>query len=95
MNKKVASVHEEMVLEEPDSTKVEVKQERNKENTRKRPGRRLKMKATKKSRMKKTDSDLEEEEHLNTFLKLVPDEERIIDYERFESTTPEGVDLVL
>ncbi|GJV62392.1 putative ribonuclease H-like domain-containing protein [Tanacetum coccineum] len=75
MNKKVAGVHEEKVLKEPDSTKVEVKKEGNKENTRKRVGRRLKMKATKKSRMQKADSDLEEEEHLKTFLKLVPDEE--------------------
>ncbi|GJV27419.1 hypothetical protein Tco_1383867 [Tanacetum coccineum] len=95
MNKKVVGIQEEKVLEEPDSTKVEVKQEGNKESTKKRPGRRLKMKATKKSRMQKTDSDLEEEEHLKTFLKLVPDEEGIINYERFESTTPEGVDLVL
>ncbi|GKA73548.1 hypothetical protein Tco_0779850 [Tanacetum coccineum] len=84
MNKKVAGVHEEKVLEEPDSTKIEVKQEGNKESTRKRPGRRLKMKATKKSRMQKTDSDLEEEEHLKTFLKIVPDEKRIIDYEVLE-----------
>ncbi|GJR19211.1 hypothetical protein Tco_0967738 [Tanacetum coccineum] len=67
MNKKAAGVHEEKVLDEPDSTKVEVKQEGNKESTRKRPGRRLQMKATKKSRMQKTDSDLEEEEHLKTF----------------------------
>ncbi|GKC66775.1 hypothetical protein Tco_1099373 [Tanacetum coccineum] len=59
MNKMVAGVHEEKILEEPDSTKVEVKQEGTKESTRKRPGRRLKMKATKKSRMRKTDSDLE------------------------------------
>ncbi|GJU78992.1 hypothetical protein Tco_1276062 [Tanacetum coccineum] len=88
MNKKVAGVHEEKVLEEPDSTKVEVKQEGNKESTRKRPGRRLKMKATKKSRMQKTDSDLEEEEHLKTFLKLVPDEEGIIDYEVLEKRFP-------
>ncbi|GKB31478.1 hypothetical protein Tco_0870879 [Tanacetum coccineum] len=127
MNMKAAGVHEEKVLEEPDSTKVEVKQEGNKESTRKRLGRRLKMKATKKSRMQKTDSDLEEEEHLKTFLKLVPDKEGIIDYEvpekrfptgnqnsiiltdmeqnpeelynlvmqRFKSTTPEGVDLIL
>ncbi|GJX42272.1 hypothetical protein Tco_0257262 [Tanacetum coccineum] len=106
MNKKVAGVHEEKVLEEPDSTQVEVKQEGNKEN-----------------------SDLEKEEHLKTFLKLVPDEEGIIGInepgkrftlinweakfyhldrheqnleelynlmmQRFESTTLEGVDLVL
>ncbi|GJX13974.1 hypothetical protein Tco_0205732 [Tanacetum coccineum] len=141
MNKMVAGVHEEKVLEEPDSTKVEVKQEGTKESTKKRPGIRLKIKATKKSRMQKTDSDLEEEEHLKTFLKLVPDKKGIIDYEvlekrfpiinweskfyhldrhgaeciyyrifrsdessrwikifsemRFESSTPEGVDLVL
>ncbi|GKB32113.1 hypothetical protein Tco_0871514 [Tanacetum coccineum] len=88
MNKKVAGVHEEKVLEEPDSTKVEVKQEGNKESTRKRPDRRLKMKATKKSRMQKTDSDLEEEDHLKTFLKLVPDEEGIIDYEVMEKRFP-------
>ncbi|GJZ91220.1 hypothetical protein Tco_0663147 [Tanacetum coccineum] len=37
MNKKVAGVQEEKVLEELDSTKVEVKQEENKESTRKRP----------------------------------------------------------
>ncbi|GJX28357.1 putative reverse transcriptase domain-containing protein [Tanacetum coccineum] len=86
-NKKVAGVHEEKVLEEPDSTKVEVKQEGNKENTRKRPGRRLNMKATKKSKMQKTDSDFEEEEHLKTFLKLVPNEEGIIDYEGYLRTT--------
>ncbi|GKD64557.1 hypothetical protein Tco_1306665, partial [Tanacetum coccineum] len=36
MNKMVAGVHKEKVLEEPDSTKVEVKQEGNKESTRKR-----------------------------------------------------------
>ncbi|GJS06868.1 hypothetical protein Tco_0363664 [Tanacetum coccineum] len=79
VNKKVAGEHEEKVLEEPDSTKVE--QEGNKESTKKRPGKRLKMKATKKSRMQKTDSNLEEEEHLKTFLKIVLDEEGIIDYE--------------
>ncbi|GJX19682.1 hypothetical protein Tco_0222359 [Tanacetum coccineum] len=88
MNKKVAGVHEEKVLEKPDSTKVEVKQEGNKENTRKRPGKILKMKATKKSRLQMTDSDLEEEEHLKTFLKLVPDEEGIIDYEVLKKRFP-------
>ncbi|GJU92906.1 putative ribonuclease H-like domain-containing protein [Tanacetum coccineum] len=82
MNKKAAGVHEEKVLEEPDCSKV-------KESTRKRPGRRLKMKATKKSRMQKTDSDLEEEkDNLKTFLKLVPDEEGIIDYEVMEKIFP-------
>ncbi|GJW35138.1 hypothetical protein Tco_0058058 [Tanacetum coccineum] len=95
INKKVAGVHEEKVLEEPDSTKVEVKQEGNKENTRKRPGRRLKMKATKKSRMQKTDFDLKEEEHLKTFMIYFGQRRRNNNYERFKSTTPEGVDLVL
>ncbi|GKA06390.1 hypothetical protein Tco_0685614 [Tanacetum coccineum] len=84
MNKKAAGVHKEKVLEEPDGTKVEG----NKESTKKRPGRRLKMKATKKFRMQKTDSDLEEEEHLKTFLKLVPDKEGIIDYEVLEKRFP-------
>ncbi|GJU41616.1 hypothetical protein Tco_1194573 [Tanacetum coccineum] len=44
-------------------------------------GRRLKMKATKKSKRQKTDSDLEEEEQLRASLKIVPDEEGEIDYE--------------
>ncbi|GJT80302.1 reverse transcriptase domain-containing protein [Tanacetum coccineum] len=86
MNKKVAGEHEEKVLEEPDSTKVEVKQEGTKESTRKRPGRRLKMKATKKifrsdesSRWIKTFSemvtmfdtlDLEELYNLGTYFEL-------------------------
>nr|GEV90072.1 hypothetical protein [Tanacetum cinerariifolium] len=102
----------EKVLEEPDSTKVKVKQEGNVESTRERPGRRLKMKATKKSKRQKTNYDLKEEEHLKTFLQIVPDEEGEVDYEvlnkrmdleelynivmqRFETTSPEGVDLVL
>ncbi|GJS64865.1 putative ribonuclease H-like domain-containing protein [Tanacetum coccineum] len=138
-------VHVEKVLEEPDSTKVEVKQEAAEQGTRKTPGKVLKMKARKKrkggprmkrqSKRKKTYSDLEEEEHLKTFLKIVPDEEGIIDLEciyyrifrsdgssiwiksfsemvtrfdrldlvelynlvtqRFETTRPKGVDLVL
>ncbi|GJR77719.1 retrovirus-related pol polyprotein from transposon TNT 1-94 [Tanacetum coccineum] len=46
------------------------------------------MKATKESRMQKIDSDLEEEEHLKTFLKLVPDEKGIIDYEVLEKRFP-------
>nr|GFB79146.1 hypothetical protein [Tanacetum cinerariifolium] len=37
------------------------------------------------SKRKKTDSDLEEEEHLKTFLKIVQDEEGIIDYENLKS----------
>ncbi|GJW88076.1 putative ribonuclease H-like domain-containing protein [Tanacetum coccineum] len=79
MNKKAAGMDEEEVPEEPKSTKVEVKQEGREENIRKRSGRRLKMKATKKSKRKKTDSDLEEEEQLRASLKIVPDEEEEID----------------
>ncbi|GKE62457.1 hypothetical protein Tco_1512824 [Tanacetum coccineum] len=44
-------------------------------------GRRLKMKATKKSKRKKTDSDLKEEEQLRASLKIVPNEEEEIGYE--------------
>nr|GEU92697.1 ribonuclease H-like domain-containing protein [Tanacetum cinerariifolium] len=62
------AVDKEKVLEEHDSTKVEVKQEGDEESIRKRPGRRSKMKATKKSKRQKIDSDLKEEEHLKTFL---------------------------
>ncbi|GKE82365.1 hypothetical protein Tco_1552365 [Tanacetum coccineum] len=58
-----------------------VKQEGHEENIRKRSGRRLKMKATKKSKRQKTNSDLEEEEQLRASLKIVPDEEEEIDYE--------------
>nr|GEW17342.1 hypothetical protein [Tanacetum cinerariifolium] len=67
----------EKVLEEPENTMIEVKQEGYEENIRKRPCRRLKMKATKKfDRM-----DLEE------LYNLV--------MQRFETTSPECVDLVL
>ncbi|GKA10673.1 hypothetical protein Tco_0690106 [Tanacetum coccineum] len=71
----------EKVSEEPKSTKDEVKKERHEENIRKRSGRRLKMKAIKKSKRQKTDSDLKEEEQLRAYLKIVPDEEEEIDYE--------------
>ncbi|GJV21021.1 hypothetical protein Tco_1370041 [Tanacetum coccineum] len=131
-SKETASVNKQDVFKEPNSTKIEVKQEGHEESIWKRPGRRLKMKATKKSKRQKTDADLEEEEQLKAYLKIVPDEEGIIDYEvvekrfpiinweskfydfdrhgteciyyrifrsngssRFETTTPEGVDLVL
>ncbi|GKC92504.1 retrovirus-related pol polyprotein from transposon TNT 1-94 [Tanacetum coccineum] len=83
-----AGVDEEEVLEEPDSTKVKVKQEGNTKSTRKRPDRRLKMKATKKSRRQKTDSDLEEEEQQKAFLMIVPDKEGEIDYEVLDKTYP-------
>ncbi|GKA81623.1 hypothetical protein Tco_0788315 [Tanacetum coccineum] len=100
MNKKVADVHEEKVLEEPDSTKVEVKKEGNKENIRKRLDRRLKMKATKKFRMI-FRSD-ESSRWIKTFSQMVKMFDRLdleelhnLVMQRFESTTPEGVDLVL
>ncbi|GJY78897.1 hypothetical protein Tco_0484698 [Tanacetum coccineum] len=114
-SKEAVGVNKQEVLKEPNSTKVEVKQEGHEESIRKRPGRRLKMKATKKYKRQKIDADLEEEEQLKAYLKIVPDEEGIIDYEvlekrfdrldleelynlvmkKFETTTPEGVDLVL
>nr|GEX17988.1 hypothetical protein [Tanacetum cinerariifolium] len=78
------AVDKEKVLEEPDNTMIEVKQERDKENIRKRPGRRLKMKATKKFKRQKTDFDLKEEEHLKTFIQIVLDEEGEVDYEILE-----------
>ncbi|GJW46704.1 hypothetical protein Tco_0078350 [Tanacetum coccineum] len=81
MNKKVVGMDEEEIPEETESTKAEVKQEECEENIRKRSGRRLKMKATKKSKRQKTDSDLEEEEQLRAYLKIVLDEEEEIDYE--------------
>ncbi|GJZ48479.1 hypothetical protein Tco_0602311 [Tanacetum coccineum] len=72
------------VLEEPNSTKVEIEQEGHEESIRKRPSRRFKIKATKKSKRQKTDDDLKEEEQIKAFLKIVPDEEGIIDYEVLE-----------
>ncbi|GKA26025.1 hypothetical protein Tco_0712134 [Tanacetum coccineum] len=87
-SKEAAGVHKQKVLEEPNSTKVEVKQEGHEESIKKRPSRRLKMKATKKSKRQKTDADLEEEEQLKAFLKIVPDEEGIIDNEILEKRFP-------
>ncbi|GJU60658.1 hypothetical protein Tco_1238424 [Tanacetum coccineum] len=81
MNKKAADMDKEEVPEETESTKVEVKQEGRDENIRKRSGGRLKIKATKKSKRQKTDSNLEEEEQLRASLKIVPGEEEDIDYE--------------
>ncbi|GKC22410.1 hypothetical protein Tco_1024560 [Tanacetum coccineum] len=72
----------------PISTKVEARREEIQRSTRKRPGRRLKMKATKKSKRQKTDSDLEEEEQLKAFLMIVPDEEGEIDYEVLDKRYP-------
>ncbi|GJY33168.1 hypothetical protein Tco_0417637 [Tanacetum coccineum] len=87
-SKEADGVHKQKVLEEPNSTKVEDKQEGHEESIRKRLGSRLKIKATKKSKRKKTDADLEEEEQLKAFLKIVPDEEGIIDYEVLEKRFP-------
>ncbi|GKC67131.1 hypothetical protein Tco_1099729, partial [Tanacetum coccineum] len=81
MNKKAAGMDKEEVSEEPESTRVKAKIEEPKENIRKRSGRRLKMKAPKRSKRQKTDSDHEEENQLRTFLKIVPEEEEKIDYE--------------
>nr|GEV74101.1 hypothetical protein [Tanacetum cinerariifolium] len=72
------AVDKEKVLEEPDSTKIKIKLEGDKQSIRKRPGKRLKMKATKKSNMQKTDFDLKEEEHLKTFLQIKNQEEWIL-----------------
>ncbi|GJU37852.1 hypothetical protein Tco_1186206 [Tanacetum coccineum] len=78
-SKEAAGVHKQKVLKEPNSTKVEVKEEGHKESIRKRPGRRLKMKA---EDMREFDS-LDLVELYNLVMK------------RFETTTPKGVDLVL
>ncbi|GJS87372.1 hypothetical protein Tco_0770008 [Tanacetum coccineum] len=115
MNKKAVgedTSNKEKVLEEPDSTKMGVKQEEVEESTRKRPGTILKMTARKKARKqtqadgdaskkrkgrprmkrmskrKKTDFDLEEEEHLKNFLKIVLDEEGIVNYEVLKKRFP-------
>ncbi|GJU82736.1 hypothetical protein Tco_1285101 [Tanacetum coccineum] len=81
MNEKAAGIDKEEVSEEPKSTKVKSKIEEPKENNRKTLGRRLKMKAPKRSKRQKTDYDHEEENQLRTFLKIVPEEEQKIDYE--------------
>ncbi|GJW86072.1 hypothetical protein Tco_0159217 [Tanacetum coccineum] len=80
----------EEVLKEPDSTKIE---SMNKEDAgervsdvskkRKRGPRMKRM-----SKRKKTESDLEEEEDLKSFLKIVPDKEGMIDYEVLEKRFP-------
>ncbi|GKD60276.1 hypothetical protein Tco_1297785 [Tanacetum coccineum] len=67
MNKKAAGMDKEEVSEEPGSTKVKAKIEEPKENIRKRSGRRLKMKASKRSKRQKNDSNHEEENQLRTF----------------------------
>ncbi|GKD58603.1 hypothetical protein Tco_1296112 [Tanacetum coccineum] len=86
--KEAAGVHKEKVIEEPDSTKAKVKKEGHEESIRKRPCRRLKMKATKKSKRQKTDFDLEEEKQLKAFLNIVPDEEGEVNYEVLDTRYP-------
>ncbi|GKD74833.1 hypothetical protein Tco_1333115 [Tanacetum coccineum] len=76
-DEEIARKHVEEVAKELESSKVEGP----KENIRKRSGRRLKMKAPKRSKRQKTDSDHEEENQLRIFLKIVPEEEENIDYE--------------
>nr|GFB30558.1 hypothetical protein [Tanacetum cinerariifolium] len=75
-------------LKEKTFAEVEVKQEGDGEIIRKRPGKRHKMKATKKSKRQKTDSDLKEEEHLKTILKIVIDKEGEADYEVLDKRFP-------
>ncbi|GKC45285.1 hypothetical protein Tco_1063007, partial [Tanacetum coccineum] len=65
-SKEIAGVHKQKVLEEPNITKIKVKQEGHEESIKKRP----------------------EEEQLKAFLKIVPDEEGIIDYEVLEKRFP-------
>ncbi|GJW13215.1 hypothetical protein Tco_0017348 [Tanacetum coccineum] len=77
MNKKTVGIDKEEVAKELESSKVDVP----KENIRKRSRRRLKMKAPKRSKRQKTNSDHEEENQLRIFLKIVPEEEENIDYE--------------
>ncbi|GJZ68276.1 putative ribonuclease H-like domain-containing protein [Tanacetum coccineum] len=88
MNKQAAgedTSKKEKVLEEPNSTKMEVKQEEVEVGTRKRPG---SPRMKRMSNRKKTYSDLEEEEYLKTFLKIVLDEEGIVDYKVLEKRFP-------
>ncbi|GKC14195.1 hypothetical protein Tco_1010977 [Tanacetum coccineum] len=105
-SKKVAGVHKQKVLEEPNNTKVEIKQEGHQESIRKRSGRRLKMKATKNHgaeciyfRIFRSDGS---SRWIKTFFEMVTRFDRLnlvelynLVMKRFETTTPEGVDLVL
>ncbi|GJV16295.1 hypothetical protein Tco_1361618 [Tanacetum coccineum] len=85
MNKKAAGMDEEEVPEEPDSTKVKVKQE----GTKKRKlGTRKKIKSRKRrfrqgtSKGNKTDSDIEKEnDELRLCLTIISDEDKEVDYE--------------
>ncbi|GJW75551.1 putative ribonuclease H-like domain-containing protein [Tanacetum coccineum] len=92
MNKKAAGMDEEEVPEEPDSTKVEVKQE----GTKKRKlGTRKKMKSRKRrfrqgtSKGDKTDSDIEKEnDELRLCLTIISDEDKEVDYEILDKKYP-------
>ncbi|GJV42018.1 putative ribonuclease H-like domain-containing protein [Tanacetum coccineum] len=80
----------EEVLKEPDSTKIE---SMNKEDAGERISHVLKkrkggLRMKRMSKRKKIESDLEEEEDLKTFLKIVPDKEGIIDYKALEKRFP-------
>ncbi|GJV29314.1 putative ribonuclease H-like domain-containing protein, partial [Tanacetum coccineum] len=101
--------NKEKVLEEPYSTKVKVKQQGNTESTRKRPDRRLKMKATKKSKRYGKPHDYYRDfkadgssRYIKTFTEMVSRFHRLDFNElhslvmiRFETSTPEGIDLIL
>ncbi|GJX22221.1 hypothetical protein Tco_0226666 [Tanacetum coccineum] len=80
MNKKAVGLDEKRFLKNLKALRLKLSR-KDERVIRKRLGRRLKMKATKKSKRQKTDSDLEEEEQLRASLKIVPDEEEEINYE--------------
>ncbi|GKD21203.1 hypothetical protein Tco_1222906 [Tanacetum coccineum] len=88
MNKKAASVHVEKVLEEPDSTKVEVKQEAAEHGAECIYYRIFRSDGS--SRWIKTFSEM-----VTRFDRLDLMELYNLVMQRFETTTPEGIDLVL
>ncbi|GJZ29442.1 hypothetical protein Tco_0574089 [Tanacetum coccineum] len=103
MNKKAAGMDKEEVSEEPESTKVKAKIEEPKENIRKRSGRRLKMKAPKRSliyyRVFRADGS---SRWIKTFSEMIKFFDRMdlveihsLVMKRFETTPPEGIDLLL
>ncbi|GJV15988.1 hypothetical protein Tco_1361311 [Tanacetum coccineum] len=68
-----------------DSVKEKVKEE---EGTKKRKSGHIKMKARKKSKREKTESDLEEEKDLKTFMQIVPNQNEEFDYEILDKRYP-------
>ncbi|GKD59210.1 hypothetical protein Tco_1296719, partial [Tanacetum coccineum] len=91
MNKQAASEDtskKDKVLKEPDSTKMEVKQEEVKVGLGRDQNKTGSPRMKRMSNRKKTDSDLEEEEYLKTFLKIVPVKEGIVNYEVLEKRFP-------